>query len=242
MSQKLVVAFPLYRQVSSGWLLTWLQMNKASVAGVVASEGVYITHAMEALTAMALKNYPDFDRLVVYEADMIPPVDAFERIASYGEEHDIVGSVYFKHVYPHEIMAWHQPEPPLFQPVSREEAQGMIDNPGLYEMGGVAMGLTSISRRVLENWDPEIPMWAPTPPLVGHDLHFCNEARKQGFKVWLDSALGCGHMSERPVGYADWAAADGSPAFRKRCESWQERSVLRIAELADNAPATVVGE
>lgn len=242
MSQKLVVAFPLYRQVSSGWLLTWLQMRKGAVTGVVASEGVYITHAMEALTAMAFKNFPDFDRLVIYEADMIPPVDAFDRIATYGDEHDIVGSVYFKHVYPHQIMAWNQPDPPYFEPVSREDAEWMIGNPDLYEVGGVAMGLTAISRRVLENWNPDVPMWNPTPPLVGHDLHFCNEARKQGFRVWLDSGLGCGHMSERPVGYSDWQAATGEPKFRKRCDRWQDRNVLRVAEPAGVLPAVAVGE
>lgn len=222
--------------------MTWLQMRKGNLAGVVASEGVYLTHAMEALTAMAFKNFPDFDRLVVYEADMIPPVDALDRIATYGDEHDIVGSVYFQHVHPHKIMAWHQPDPPLFEPVSRDEAEFMIDNPDLYEVGGVAMGLTAISRRVLEDWDPDVPMWTPSPPLVGHDLHFCNEARKQGFRIFLDSSLGCGHMSERPVGFADWQAADGAPQFRKRCDSWQERSVLRIAEVTGNAPAFAVAE
>lgn len=230
LTQNLVVGFPLYRQVSSGWLMSWLQLDKTNLMGVVASDGVYITHAMETLTALTFKNFPNFDRLVIYEADMIPPKDALDRIATYGDEHDIVGSVYFKHQYPYQIMAWNQPDPPYFEPLDREDARRMINNPDLYEVGGVAMGLTAIHRRVLENWDPDVPMWTPTPPLVGHDLHFCNEARKQGFRVWFDTGLGCGHITERPVGYSDWAAVSDEPQYRKRCDRWMERSVLRLAE------------
>ena len=233
---KIVVGFPLYRQVSSNWLLTWLQLNKNHVAGVVASEGAYLTHAMEALVSLAFKACPDFDRFVVYEADMIPSRDAFDRIAQEHDGHDIVGSVYFQHVYPHKLMAWNQPDPPLFEPLDKDVAEDMINNPGLYEVGGVAMGLTSISREVLENWDPRVEMWKPTPPLVGHDLHFCNEARKQGFKVWLDSGLGCGHLTERPVGYSDWSGVNSEPMFRKACDRWEHRSVLRIAESDDSVP------
>lgn len=209
--------------------MTWLQLNKANVAGVVAIEGVYLTLAMEKLVAMALKNYPDFDRLVVYEADMLPPVDAFDRIASYGDEHDIVGSVYFKHTFPYGLQAYNQPDPPQFQTLPREDAMDMLNHPDLYEVGGVAMGLTAIHRRVLEDWDPEVPMWTPTPPLVGHDLHFCNEARKQGYRIWLDTALGCGHMSMRPVGLTDWEGVSDKPQFRKRCDNWLDTYTLQIA-------------
>jgi hypothetical protein len=210
--------------------MTWLQLKKDNVVGVVASDGAYITHAMDALTAMAFEKFPDFDRMVVYEADMLPPVDAFDHIATYGDEHDIVGSAYFKHHFPHDLQAYGQPNPPYFETLHRNVARQMIDNPGLYEVGGVAMGLTSISRRVLADWPGDVPMWTPAPPLVGHDLHFCNEARKQGYRVWLDTALGCGHISERPVGYADWDAVDDSPPVRKECESWMNRKTLRIAE------------
>lgn len=228
--QKIVVALPLYRQVSSGWLMRWLQMDKTNVVGVVASEGAYLIHAMELLTAMALERFPDFDRMVVYEADMIPPTDAFNRIATYGDEHAIVGSVYFKHNFPHDLQAYDQVDPPLFETLHRDKARRMFDNPGLHEVGGVAMGLTSIARGVVENWDPDVPMWAPTPPLAGHDLHFCNEARKQGHRVWLDTALGCGHMSERPVGYAEWDAVDELPPGRLECQGWMDKRALRLAE------------
>lgn len=201
----------MYRQVSVAWFFQFLQMNHEHVAGHVATEGMYLPQAMETLVKMAFEKFPDFDYLVVYEHDMIPPVDAFDRVAQYGPEHDIVGSVYFKHDWPYHVMAWCQVQPPLFSPLTREMTQQLVENPALYEVDGVAMGFTAISRRVLEQWNPEVSMWFPTPPLVGHDLHFCNEAKKaqhgpnrdEAFKVWLDTGIGCGHLTLVPIGYSD---------------------------------------
>jgi hypothetical protein len=157
---------------------------------------------MRSLVAMAFDMFgDDWDRLVVFEHDMIPPLEAFNRIAQYRPEHDIVGTMYFKHHWPHHVMAWMQMAPPQFSPLTAEVVRTMYDNQALYEVDGVAMGFTSIARRVFEEWDPNVPMWDPIPPLVGHDLHFCNEAKKQGFKVWLDSGIGCGHLTLMPVGY-----------------------------------------
>lgn len=201
MSEKLVVAFPLYRQVPVSWFFQWLQMDQQNVAATVGTEAMYLPAAMNLLVDMAFEQCPDFDRLVVFEHDMIPPADAFARIGQYHDEHDIVGSVYFRHDWPHHVMAWMQVEPPFFSPLTAEMTKYMVENPALYEVDGVAMGFTAIHRRVFENWDRNVPMWDPIPPLIGHDLHFCNEAKKQGFKVWLDSGIGCGHLTLVPIGY-----------------------------------------
>lgn len=225
MPQKLVVALPLYRTVPVSWLFNWLRMDQSHVGAVVGTEAMYLPMAMEILINHAFKECPDFDRLVVLEHDMIPPLDAFTRIAQYGYEHDIVGSTYFKHDYPYHVMAWMQVKAPMFSPLTAERVKEMVEAPGLYPVDGVAMGLTSIARHVIEDWDYNVSMWNPAPPLVGHDLHFCNEAKKQGFKIWLDSGIGCGHLTEVPIGYPDsqqalaevnpptWASAEkGSPA------------------------------
>lgn len=205
---KLVIALPLYHSVSTEWVRGWLCMDMRHVAHVVAVDGsMYLPQKMETLVAKAFEVCPDFDRLVVMEQDMIAPTDAFERIASYGDEYDIVGSTYFKHEAPHHVMAWMQIDKPRFSPLTREVVKRLVENPGMYHVDGVAMGLTSIHRRVFTDWDPAVPMWVPTPPMVGHDLHFCNEAKKQGFGIYLDSGLGCGHLTLVPIGYGDSQAA-----------------------------------
>ncbi len=213
--EKVVVAFPFYRQIPVAWFFNWMKMDKAPVIGTVATGGIYLPVAMQTLVDLAFKNCPEFERFVIYEADMIPPANGLTRMATYDDkdDYDIVGSIYFKHDYPHHVMGWMQVDKPRFSPLTREVVQKMVENPGLYPVDGVAMGFTSIHRRVFENWDPDISMWYPAPPFVGHDLHFCNEALKQGFKIWLDAGIGCGHLTTIPIGYPDSqeALAKGEP-------------------------------
>ena len=200
---KLVLAFPLYRQVPVSWFSNYLRMDKRHLHAHVLTENIYLPLAMETLVKLAYEYCPDFDRIVFMEHDMEVPLDGLERIACYGPEHDIVGSMYFKHDYPHHVMAWMQVAPPQYSPLTAEIVKTMVDTPALYEVDAVAMGFTSIARRVFDEWDQAVPMWDAIAPLVGHDLHFCNEAKKQGFKVWLDSGLGCGHWTMVPIGYTD---------------------------------------
>lgn len=234
--QKIVVAWPLYRQVPVAWLFQWTKMDKSHVAAVVGTEAMYIELAMNQLVDAAYAECPDFDRLVVMEHDMIPPLNAFERIAQYRDEHDIVGTMYFKHDWPHHVMAWMQVQAPYYSPLTAEVTKTMIDTPALYEVDAVAMGFTAIRREVFEKWDRSVSMWKPTPPLVGHDLHFCNEAKKQGFKVWVDSGIGSGHLTLVPIGYPHSQEAlaiaqpkrwvddpDGEPEGEPAFDTYRER-------------------
>jgi hypothetical protein len=171
--QKLVVGFPFYRQLSVTWFFNFIGLDMRHVIGTVGIDGTILARAMERLSEMALDNYPDFDRLVLFEQDVLPPKDAFNRIASYRQEHDIVAPMTFDHKPPHHVMA-------------------------LYEVDAVATGFMSIRREVFEQWDKSVPMWKAAPPFVGHDLHMCNEAKKQGFKVWVDSGMPVDHLTQVP--------------------------------------------
>lgn len=199
--QRLVLALPMYQTLPVPWFFQFTQLKKTTMVGQVATQGIYLPVAMQSLVDMAFDHCgTNWDRLVILEHDMVVPTNGFDLMANHGPEYDIVGSVYFKHTPPHHAMAWGQVRPPFFSPLTAEVVAQMVDYPRLYEVHGVAMGFTSIARHVFEQWDKSVPMWEPTPPLVGHDLHFCNEARKQGFKIWLDSGIGCGHLTEVEVG------------------------------------------
>lgn len=204
---RLMLAIPLYRQASAAWWINFLQMDRSRLVGHTLTDGVYVTRAMNILVEGALTQ-PNWDRLVIFEHDMIPPANAFERVAAAHTPYDIVGSMYFMHERPHHVMAWMSMTEGGLSPLTAEALKLMVDSPGMYAVDAVGFGFTSIARRVLENWDPDIPMFDPVNgPLLGHDLWFCDQARKQGFKVWLDSGLGCGHLTDIQVGYPDSLAA-----------------------------------
>jgi len=215
---KQVVAFPLYKNLPTQWFSNWLAMKKTHVIGTVTTEAMYLPQAMELIVQRAFEIAPDLDQIIVMEHDMIPPLDGLDRMAMYGPEHDIVGTVYTGHEYPFHYMAWMQVDPPRFSPLTRSIMKEWVDNPGLYRLDGVAMGFTAISRRVFTEWPEDVPMWVPTPPMVGHDLHFCNEAKKAGFSTWLDSGIGSGHLTLVPIGHEDAqeALAEHEP------ETWEQ--------------------
>lgn len=208
MRDKLIMALPLSYQISIKWFYNWVNMRKEDCTGIVAVEHVQLPSALKMLRDMAMTQYKEWDRLVIFEHDMIPPIDGFQRIAGYSEmmdnDPDIVGSVYFRHEPPHHGY--------VYMPVKDEvkvgvlEAKGiqeMVENPGLYEVAACGFGFTSIHRRVFENWDQSVEMFKFQEPWGSEDMWFCAQAKAQGFTVHIDSALCCGHLTLQPVTYAD---------------------------------------
>lgn len=173
-------------------------MDRRHVVGVMATRKLYLASAMSNMVKGALER-DDWDRMVVFEADMMPPADAFLRIAEYPDELDIVGSVYFQHPPPFHPVIYSQVDDAHFRNLHRSQIDAMMEKPGLYPADAVGFGFTSVHRRVLEKWD-DTPMFGGETEL-GHDLFFCREARRQGFSVHADSGIECGHLTEMAVNY-----------------------------------------
>jgi hypothetical protein len=208
---KSLVGFPLYHQVPATWFAQWEKMDRQHVAGTLVINGAYITTAMDVMVRMALEMDEPWDRLLVYEHDMIPPPEAITRIANYDPDYDIVGSMYFSHTPPHFPFVYIvNEENGDTDPIAPVTVKDWCDDPMLYEVGAVGFGFTSIARHVLERWNPDSPMFKidMDAGFGSHDLWFCHQARKQGFRVYVDSGIVCEHLSEFSVGLSynqDWA-------------------------------------
>jgi hypothetical protein len=199
---KIVVGLPMYRQVSVTWLTRWLQIDKQPCTGLVLVEGVRLPIAMKAITETAFRKFPDWDWLTIYEDDILPPPDAFQRIINYPDICDIVGSLNHMHNPPHPANAYtlhNRDATPIYKNITPGTLHNWTNPPGLHEVDAVAMGFTAIRRHTLQNWNSDTPMWQPIPPIQGQDIHFCHEAKKQGNTIWLDTAMQCGHLTEVEV-------------------------------------------
>jgi len=199
MGNKLMVAFPLYHLMSTQFFVRWLAMEKQPLLNTIVVDGAYLITSMEIIVDRALK-MPDWDRLVVFEHDMIPPVHAFNRIAQYTPEHAVVGSMYFCHDEPHNANVFVEQPKDEYSLITPQTVADWCASPGLYQCGGVGFGFTSIARHVLESWDPDIPMFAMDKRVGSHDLWFCDQAQKQGHKVFVDSGVVCDHLTTVPIG------------------------------------------
>lgn len=190
--KKVAVGFPLYKQIPAPVFTRWLGMDKTPVVATCVVDAVYLPKALGIIVGQAL-DLPGWERLVIFEQDMIPPHDAFSRVAAHGG--DIVGAVYVGHVKPHEPMVYLEVEGE-FHAVKPDVIAEWVEEPGLYEVHAVGCGFLSIARNVLEDWDPAVPMWKTDDEHFGsQDLWFCHHARKQGFKIFVDSGMVCGHLS-----------------------------------------------
>lgn len=196
----LCVSFPLYHQVPASWFGRWLEMDKSSIVSHVVVNGAYILASMNMIVQNALEE-DHWDRLVIFEHDMMPPRDAFEKIAAYKPEHEIVGSVYFKRTFPHEVIIYTEAvDGSTYLPLNPDAVKYLVDYPDLHPAGAVGFGLTSIARHVLEKWDPDIPMFGMDERVGSHDIWFCDRATRQGFDVFVDSSIVCEHLMETPIG------------------------------------------
>lgn len=200
--QKLAVGLIFYKKVSAAWVMNWLSVDKTPVAETGAVNFGTVIVALNTLITGALTQ-PGWDRFVIVEDDMIMPLDALNRIAGHhAPEQDIVGSVYFSHRAPHEVNAYimHEGRHAALAP---KTVQDWCAKPGIYQVDAVGGGFVSIARHVLEQWDTTVPMFNIDDQILTQDLWFCREAKKQGFKVWLDTSIVCQHLTEVSIGPAD---------------------------------------
>jgi hypothetical protein len=203
MVNRLLLSFPLYLSVSAQTFVRFIAVDKTPVVDYMATMKVYLPRAMQDMVAGALHS-DAWDRLVVWEADMLPPADGLTRIAQYPDHLDIVGGLYFQHREPHHPMVFEQHDETHYKTLHYSQINPMVEAPGLYPVDAVGMGFTSIHRRVLEKWNPDIPMFHSAD--LGHDMYHCREAKKQGFSVHVDTGLPCQHISEEAVGYRHYLA------------------------------------
>lgn len=133
------------------------------------------------------------DYLYMVDDDMICPNDTFERL--YAHDVDLVAPLAFTRNYPHKAVIYDISEG--WDPVSRSHyfVNHHVESYAkdkLIECDAVGFGAALIKRSVLEG--------VPAPRFMstcgtGEDIYFCHQARKAGFRVFMDTATKLGHLS-----------------------------------------------
>lgn len=133
------------------------------------------------------------DYLLFVDSDMVMQANALVRLL--GRDVDIVSGLYFSRT-------------PPFQPIAGKlidgkwEALAEWPERELIEVDGVGAGFLLIKTEVLKD-TPEphwLWSWDEKNGYGGEDYFFCQQAKKAGFKVWLDTSLELTHIGEYPFG------------------------------------------
>lgn len=137
------------------------------------------------------------DYLFFVDDDMICPLDLFERL--YKHQKDIVGALAFTRFAPHKPVIYQLTEGKdelTKQPYYISQSVLVYPKDSLVECDAVGFGAVLIDCNVLKNLPKP---WFTAATGAGEDIQFCYDARKAGFKVYMDTATKLGHLGPPKV-------------------------------------------
>lgn len=131
--------------------------------------------------------------LFMIDDDMVAPDDLFERL--YAADKDIVAPLAFTRNFPHKPVMYSCIEG--WDSVIQKEHfinHAVINYPKdkLVQCDAVGFGAVLIKTEVLRGTNQP---WFMNPNTTGEDINFCYQAKKNGFKTWMDTRVKLGHLS-----------------------------------------------
>ncbi len=167
----------------------------------VSAGEIFISYAREMLADLALKYGCDY--LFSVDDDMLAPIDLFYKLVA--RDVDIVSPLAFTRNPPHRPVMFSVIEG--FDAVTRR--QYYINNPvnnyprnKLVECDAVGFGAVLIKTEVLRRLKKP---WFMGTMGCGEDVHFCVQAKKQGFRVFMDTSVKLGHLSHPVIVTEDYS-------------------------------------
>lgn len=132
------------------------------------------------------------DYLFMIDDDMTADDDVFEKL--YASQKDIIAPLAFTRNFPHKPVIYNCIEG--WDPVTQTEhftnfAVMNYPKNKLKECDAVGFGAVLINMNVLRNMPQP---WFMNPFKTGEDINFCYQAKKHGFRTWVDTRVKLGHM------------------------------------------------
>jgi hypothetical protein len=202
-----LVAMLTRGQVTTRWAISFRNLQLPPNSNFEFIEALPFHHARNEAAGDMLKG--GFQWLFFLDDDVIPPDDVIYRLMSRGA--DIVSGLYYrrKHpIYPVAMMEMPNGEKSVYIP--------NLELGKMYDVHMVGAGCLLIHRRVFETvprpwfeWRAD-RMDLPEPERCSEDYAFCKNARKYGFKVYLDTSVQCHHIGlSRSSAPGEFAPLDG---------------------------------
>lgn len=138
----------------------------------------------------------NFTHLFFVDSDMILPKDALMKLIS--TDKDMATGLYFQKK---------EPFFPVIGKKSGDKLEWLIDyqQNSIIEVEYCGMGCCLIKRDLLEAILPKIEVIDDIPQFFRYsknfteDIYFCDLVRKNGFKIFCDTSVKCGHIRQNVV-------------------------------------------
>lgn len=220
------------RYVEFDVLMQWIHILRSDwwPGPTYTHRDTYPGEGRNVITAGAL-THDSWDDFLWVDSDHLPSPAFVERLRQYPKTCKVVVGAYFLREYPFDLQAWEaDPEEHGIVQIHPQRIMAMLDQPGLYEVGGGGTGWMFIRREIMERlatilgpthlfdihgWTAEMEAKLGAGVIIGEDVSFCIAVRKHlGEKIWLDThpMIQSAHMGSERYGAPHWKAAHVIPA------------------------------
>ena len=195
-----LIAVPCFDIVHTDFMKCMLDMVKDDNTSYTVIKNSLIYNARNTIAQNAIRY--GFDRVLWLDSDMLFPPYILPELAEHMDKGlDFVSGLYY--------MRSEQKKPVVYSDVwytltnnTAESGATPVDAMpyGLFEIGGAGFGcvMTSVTmlKKLVERYG------APFTPMMGlgEDLAFCWRAKQNGFKMYCDSRIKCGHIGQAVYG------------------------------------------
>jgi len=202
---KNLICIPCMDFVQTAFVQSLLGLQTVGETACSFQTSTLIYDARNHLVEEAVKG--GFDRILFLDSDMVFAPDTMERLsARLDEGHDIVSALYFRRKAPLKPVVFKDVGFLKNEETYRPVAISYDDYPkdSLFECKGFGFGCvmlkTEIADKVAELYR------LPFSPAMGfgEDLSFCIRLSELGIKMFCDSSIKCGHVSQRIITEEDY--------------------------------------
>ena len=207
MDKKILIAVPCMDMVSARFAQSLTTMKKVGQCTVSFLIGSLVYDSRNKLAGLAVEM--DADYILWLDSDMVFRPDTLERMMTVLDEHpeiDVLSGLYFRRGQPF--------SPVLFKTLEVNE-QGTLDwsdyeelPDELFEIAGCGFGCVLMRTDMLLDIAGKEGggRWFTPIADAGEDCAFCIRARREGYKIYCDPTVDCGHMAYTPVTKDFWKA------------------------------------
>jgi hypothetical protein len=194
-------------KIAAGTAISWIMSDRHSFLGEDQNIGQFIIqgHVLTLQRNECIRNM-DGDWIIFIDDDMTWQPDAIRRLVQTQQEHDLdmVGALCFQRGDPYQPTLYMREQPTEGNYVFLED----WERDSVVEVDATGMAFVLITKRLLTKIAGEFPDRAKRqssrPPSYfrwdergfGEDMTFCQDVKKAGGKIFVDTSIKVGHIGE----------------------------------------------
>ena len=185
---KILLAIPSARYIETECILSLFAMKRKGKMEMLSPSGYAVDVSRNIIAKYAMEN--QFDYILWVDSDMIIPPDTLAKLLSHDK--DIVAGVYALKLLNNKdaVVKRFKQDEDEYENVTIKEIRETKD---LMKVDGFGFGCVLTKVSMFE----KIPYpWFIYTQEMGEDIYFCRKAQNEGYELWLDPTIRCGHIGQ----------------------------------------------